>query len=529
MEAVTCSRDNQCSSFVLLVHFLPPHANERNRTSEHTYMDNYEACSPVFTDHELALPSFYCTRCSLFMSSPLYAPVSEDDDEGSSAYHAHHAVALNERPRAPLDPSSHDGERGDDSSLVTVRRIRKRRRYFTAAIFTVTTVLLFADQNLMAPNLTAIAQEFHFTDEERDRKLGGDIALAFFVLGAPASYVVGCLADSEWLSRSALFAATVGIGEGACLLTYYVRTYGELYACRAVTGFSLGGALPLIYSFLGDLFSAEERHTVSALVGIGTGIGISFGQGLAGLTGPRFGWRLAFLLISIPALMCALLVLLFVKDPPRGGTERAVQDFRDDVRGQASLDDEESVSNSVEIVSLGCTANTSTSPVDHVGQSSQESQIAADKSLGCHERWITFTELLSTPTVILALLQGAPGCVPWGIVNTYLNDFLSQNRGMTVEVRLSCARWAFLVANAFSLDEFFRPSPAERNLYYSVFRVGQLLWHACRRFWWELPLSSRLSPSSSTCWFRGSRCLRPILDSTERSRRLNLDGMDSPR
>ena len=32
-------------------------------------------------------------------------------------------------------------------------------------------------QNLMAPNLTAIAKDFGFSDEERDRKLGGEIAL----------------------------------------------------------------------------------------------------------------------------------------------------------------------------------------------------------------------------------------------------------------------------------------------------------------------------------------------------------------
>jgi len=39
-------------------------------------------------------------------------------------------------------------------------------------------------QNLMAPNLTAIANDFGFTAAERDQKLGGEIALGFFVLGA---------------------------------------------------------------------------------------------------------------------------------------------------------------------------------------------------------------------------------------------------------------------------------------------------------------------------------------------------------
>jgi hypothetical protein len=42
-----------------------------------------------------------------------------------------------------------------------------RKRNWTVALFSVTTVLLFADQNLMSPNLTAIAQEFEFSDEER--------------------------------------------------------------------------------------------------------------------------------------------------------------------------------------------------------------------------------------------------------------------------------------------------------------------------------------------------------------------------
>jgi MFS family permease len=94
-----------------------------------------------------------------------------------------------------------------------------------------TTILLFADQNLLSPNLTAIATEFWFTNEERDRKLGGDIALAFFILGAPASFLVGLLfADQS--DRSLLFAWTVGISEGACFATFWTRTYLPLYTCR---------------------------------------------------------------------------------------------------------------------------------------------------------------------------------------------------------------------------------------------------------------------------------------------------------
>jgi hypothetical protein len=59
----------------------------------------------------------------------------------------------------------------------------------TVALLALTTLFLFADQNLMAPNLTAIAKDLGLSDAERDKKLGGDIAVAFFVLGAPVACV----------------------------------------------------------------------------------------------------------------------------------------------------------------------------------------------------------------------------------------------------------------------------------------------------------------------------------------------------
>ena len=74
-------------------------------------------------------------------------------------------------------------------------------------LFSITTILLFADQNLMGPNLTAIADDFGFDAETRDRKLGGHISLGFFLLGAPASLSVGCLADTS--DRSFVFPWTV--------------------------------------------------------------------------------------------------------------------------------------------------------------------------------------------------------------------------------------------------------------------------------------------------------------------------------
>lgn len=48
-------------------------------------------------------------------------------------------------------------------------RIPTLQRYYMVAIFTLTASLLYADQNLMAPNLSLIAEEFGFNEEEKTK------------------------------------------------------------------------------------------------------------------------------------------------------------------------------------------------------------------------------------------------------------------------------------------------------------------------------------------------------------------------
>ncbi len=104
----------------------------------------------------------------------------------------------------------------------------KRRKIVT--LYFITISILYADMSLLAPNLSIIADEFGMDDDARDVYLGGLIALGFFFVGAPVSFLVGWLADS--MNRSPLFAATVFVGELGCLLTTFVQNYWQLYVCR---------------------------------------------------------------------------------------------------------------------------------------------------------------------------------------------------------------------------------------------------------------------------------------------------------
>lgn len=60
------------------------------------------------------------------------------------------------------------------------------------------------------------------------------------------------------------------------------------------------------------------------------------------------------------------------------------------------------------------------------------------EGLGSYHHSISWTKvgvLLRCPSNVLVVLQGLPGSLPWGMVLTYFNDFLAQQKGFTVQVR----------------------------------------------------------------------------------------------
>ena len=171
--------------------------------------------------------------------------------------------------------------------------------------------------------LTAVAEDFNFSKKERDEKLGGQLAAAFFLVGAPSSIIIGHLSDTK--NRIIVFATVVLIGEAPCFATYWVQNYTQLLILRSLTGVSVGGILPLLYSILGDMFCASHRSLVSAGLATAAGIGVALGQAIAGFIGPEYGWRLPFMIVSVPTILCAIVAGLTVREQERGGGEEDIR------------------------------------------------------------------------------------------------------------------------------------------------------------------------------------------------------------
>ena len=283
-------------------------------------------------------------------------------------------------------------------------------RTYLTGLLCLTTFFLFADQNCLSPNMSEVAREFKFSAVEKDAKLGGEIALGFFLIGGVVSVLVGALADT--VNRCKLFMYIVCLGEISCIGTYMVTSYEQLLVCRILTGISIGGCAPIVYSILGDCYPGSSRVYVTTMMGISMSAGISCGQLLAGLLGPIYGWRFPFIVIAVPAMICAILVFVTAAEPRRGGVKELDQSQKEGLlpRTEAKLLE----SNESEISSHPSSSSSSSSHLELL-------------------QWNKITDLLRTPTVALCYLQGIPGCIPWSIITVFMSDYLSSDRGLSVK------------------------------------------------------------------------------------------------
>ncbi|MBM2809534.1 MAG: transporter [Chloroflexi bacterium] len=254
----------------------------------------------------------------------------------------------------------------------------------TLVLFTVLIALLYADQNLMAPSLTAIGGEFGFSRSEIDQRLGADVNLIFWMLGGLTTLGVGYAAD-RGSNRKWLLVAVALLGQSACLASGLAQTYDQLYWARALTGLGIGGSFPLVYSLLGDYFPPRRRAAAAATIGFAMGLGIAVGQFLAGMLLENHGWRAAFYLVSIPGMFFTLVYAFVAREPRRGQQEAALKDL-----------------------------------------------LAAGGVYDERIRLSDIPELFKIPTNQLIFLQAIPGTIPWGMFFVYLNDFYAHDKGFSV-------------------------------------------------------------------------------------------------
>ncbi len=240
-------------------------------------------------------------------------------------------------------------------------------------------VLLNADQMVIAPNIAEVQKEFGITTREI-----GLIQGTFTVVGALISLVWGYMSDR--FSRRKLMLFSVLIGEIPCFLSAFVQTYPQLFIARAFTGIGVGALFPLVFSYAADVFKEKERARANAFLSTAISLGAIVGMVVAGFTGTTFGWRLPFILVSVPNVFVVILFYLVSKEPKRGASEIAVGD----------------------LVEQGYT---------YLGK----------------VRLSDYKDIFRIKTNLVLFIQGILGTIPWGAIPYFLVNFLETSKNLTKE------------------------------------------------------------------------------------------------
>ncbi|HKZ54232.1 MAG TPA: MFS transporter [Anaerolineales bacterium] len=194
-----------------------------------------------------------------------------------------------------------------------------RYRWFVVFVFFAFILLHQSDRLLISPLTTSIMEEFSITKTQMGAVVSGAL-----LVGAVLFPLWGYLYDR--FARAKLLALASFIWGATTWLSAIAPTYPAFLATRASTGID-DSSYPGLYSLISDYFGPAIRGKVYGLLQLAQPIGYLAAMGLALVLGEAIGWRKVFYLTGSLGLVVAVLILLLVRDVPRGRSEPELADL----------------------------------------------------------------------------------------------------------------------------------------------------------------------------------------------------------
>lgn len=197
-------------------------------------------------------------------------------------------------------------------------------RWYVLAVLFLVSVLNTIDKSLIPALAEPIRLEFDLSDSE----LGLLVGLVFSVAYGLASIPIGLLIDR--VNRTRLLAGLLVIWSLLTLLTAKTSSFLGLALCRVGVAAAESGGNPTTLALISDYFPKHERGRAVGIFSINSSIATILVFSVSGYIAAEYGWRMAFVLAFFPGLLLALIVLLTLKEPVRGGFDPAPKNAGDD-------------------------------------------------------------------------------------------------------------------------------------------------------------------------------------------------------
>ncbi|HYE89619.1 MAG TPA: MFS transporter [Terriglobales bacterium] len=144
----------------------------------------------------------------------------------------------------------------------------------------------------------------------------GTIQTAYFWTYAVSQVPIGVIAD-RWGARRVMAACAVTLAVGG--LAFAVATsYTASILARMVVGLGAAAVWVPGMQLITQWFPPSERGRAAGLMSAGRGLGGSLGLVLVPVATAALGWRLAYGLTVVPAVLTLGMILLVLRRPPPG-------------------------------------------------------------------------------------------------------------------------------------------------------------------------------------------------------------------
>ena len=173
----------------------------------------------------------------------------------------------------------------------------------------------FIDRTIIATIGQAIKIDLKITDAQLGLLGGLYFALLYTILGIPIARL------AERYSRVRIITFALILWSGFTALCGTASSFLMLSAFRFGVGFGEAGCSPPSHSLISDYYPPQKRATALSIYSFGIPLGTMIGAVMGGWLTQAFSWRIAFMVVGAPGLILALIVWLFVKEPPRGHSE----------------------------------------------------------------------------------------------------------------------------------------------------------------------------------------------------------------
>jgi MFS family permease len=196
----------------------------------------------------------------------------------------------------------------------TSRVFSRFYKNYALGIFTLVCAINVLDRGLIILLLQPIKDDLHLSDGNLGFLTGIAFGLFYATLGVP----IGRWADRG--NRVTIISSAIGLWGLTVMSCLFVKSFIQLVIARVAAAVGEAGGMPPTYSLIGDYFpTAVERTRAMSIYMLSDPIAVLLSFIVGGWLNTRYGWRMAFFLMGVPAMLVAVLVKLTVREPRQSG------------------------------------------------------------------------------------------------------------------------------------------------------------------------------------------------------------------